>query len=106
MSDLLTTINTLMTDLETMPSIHIFISNLATGEITILTGIFWLAVASVISIIGGAIGNVVDKLTLGYVIDFIDLYVSSWHFATFNLADACISIGAVLLCYESILNQK
>ena len=37
MSDLLTTINTLMTDLETMPSIHIFISNLATGEITILT---------------------------------------------------------------------
>ena len=58
MSDLLTTINTLMTDLETMPSIHIFISNLATGEITILTGIFWLEVASVISIIGGAIGGI------------------------------------------------
>ena len=58
MSDVLTTINTLMTDLETMPSIHIFISNLATGEITILTGIFWLAVASVISIIGGAIGGI------------------------------------------------
>ena len=58
MSDLLTTINTLMTDLETMPSIHIFISNLATGEITILTGIFCLAVASVISIIGGAIGGI------------------------------------------------
>ena len=56
-------------------------------------------------IIGGAIGNVIDKLSLGYVIDFIDLYVSSWHFATFNIADACISIGAVLLCYESILNR-
>ncbi|MDJ0517830.1 MAG: hypothetical protein QNJ74_16795 [Trichodesmium sp. MO_231.B1] len=58
MSDLLSTINTLITDLEAMPSIHVFISNLASGEITILTAIFWLAVASGISIIGGAIGGI------------------------------------------------
>ena len=58
MTYLLTTTNTLMANLEVMPSFHVFLSNLATGEITILTGIFWLAVASVISIIGGAIGGI------------------------------------------------
>ncbi len=58
MSDLLTVINTVITDLEAIPSVQIFISNLATGEITILTAIFWLGVASGISIISGAIGGI------------------------------------------------
>ncbi|MGK7919180.1 MAG: hypothetical protein AB4080_04130 [Trichodesmium sp.] len=58
MSNLVTTINTLITDLDAIPSIHIFVSNLAAGEITILTAIFWLGVASAISIIGGAIGGI------------------------------------------------
>lgn len=48
-------------------------------------------------IIGGALGNLSDKLLLGYVIDFIDLFFKGWHFATFNVADAAISIGGVLL---------
>lgn len=56
-------------------------------------------------IIGGAIGNVVDKITLGYVIDFIDFYISTWHFATFNLADAAISIGALMLCIDSLYKK-
>ncbi|NEQ39930.1 MAG: hypothetical protein F6K40_28280 [Okeania sp. SIO3I5] len=50
--------NTLIADLAAMPSIHIFLSNLTSGEITILTAIFWLVVASGISIIAGAIGGI------------------------------------------------
>ncbi|WP_218813978.1 signal peptidase II [Rickettsiella endosymbiont of Dermanyssus gallinae] len=47
-------------------------------------------------IIGGAIGNLYDRLTLGYVVDFIDFCIGYWHFATFNVADMAISIGAVM----------
>jgi signal peptidase II len=48
-------------------------------------------------VIGGAVGNLIDRLRLHYVIDFIDTHWGNWHFATFNLADAAISVGAVLL---------
>lgn len=47
-------------------------------------------------IIGGAIGNVIDRARLGYVIDFLDLYWQNWHWPTFNVADSFISIGAFL----------
>lgn len=47
-------------------------------------------------IIGGAIGNLYDRLTLGYVVDFIDFCIGYWHFATFNVADMAISMGAVM----------
>ncbi|BBB15818.1 lipoprotein signal peptidase [Candidatus Rickettsiella viridis] len=47
-------------------------------------------------IIGGAIGNLYDRLTLGYVVDFIDFCIGYWHFATFNVADMAISIGAIM----------
>lgn len=57
MSGLITVINTMIIDLEAIPSFQIFISDLVTGEITILTAIFWLGVASGISIIAGAIGG-------------------------------------------------
>ena len=57
-------------------------------------------------IIGGAIGNVVDKVCLGYVIDFIDFYIYNWHFATFNIADAAISIGAALLIIDSFYQKN
>ncbi|MFQ6070523.1 MAG: signal peptidase II [Candidatus Aminicenantales bacterium] len=48
-------------------------------------------------ILAGAMGNLLDRVLKGYVVDFIDVYVKSWHWPTFNLADASISIGAVLL---------
>ncbi|MGE5340118.1 MAG: signal peptidase II [Candidatus Omnitrophota bacterium] len=48
-------------------------------------------------IIGGAIGNIIDRLYHGYVVDFIELYVKSYHWPTFNVADSFISIGVVLL---------
>ena len=52
-------------------------------------------------VIGGALGNIIDKVCLGYVIDFIDLYWGLWHFATFNVADAAISLGAICLLLDA-----
>ena len=56
-------------------------------------------------ILGGAIGNLIDRVRIHKVVDFIDFYVGQWHFATFNVADAAITIGAVLLIMDS-LNLK
>lgn len=53
-------------------------------------------------IIGGAIGNLIDRIHLGFVVDFIDIYVEDWHWPTFNVADIAICMGAVLLAIDSI----
>ena len=52
-------------------------------------------------ILGGAIGNVLDRITLGYVVDFLDFHIAGWHWPAFNLADSAISAGAVLLIVDS-----
>jgi signal peptidase II len=46
-------------------------------------------------VIAGAIGNVIDRLRFGYVVDFVDWYVGEWHWPAFNVADACIVAGAI-----------
>ena len=46
-------------------------------------------------ILGGALGNLYDRVTLGYVVDFLDFHWAGWHFAAFNVADMGISVGAV-----------
>lgn len=51
-------------------------------------------------ILGGALGNIIDRLRLGYVVDFIDVFVRSWHWPTFNVADSCITIGVLLLAWS------
>jgi len=48
-------------------------------------------------ILGGALGNIIDRLRLGFVIDFLDVYIKTQHWPTFNCADSCITIGVVLL---------
>ncbi len=53
-------------------------------------------------ILGGAIGNVVDRLLHGYVVDFIQLHWRGWYFPSFNVADSAISVGAVLLIWDEI----
>ena len=53
-------------------------------------------------VLGGAIGNVIDRLRISKVVDFIDFYIGEWHFATFNIADIAISIGAFLLIMDSL----
>lgn len=51
-------------------------------------------------ILGGALGNLWDRMLLGYVRDFISVYYGSWHFPVFNVADMAISIGAAMLVIE------
>ena len=53
-------------------------------------------------IAGGAFGNLIDRILYGYVIDFIDLYVSNYHWPTFNIADSSITIGAGIIIYHEI----
>ncbi len=53
-------------------------------------------------VLGGAIGNLVDRLRLGYVVDFIHVHYGSWHFPAFNVADSAITIGAVLMLIDML----
>ncbi|AYA42324.1 signal peptidase II [Xenorhabdus nematophila] len=55
-------------------------------------------------VIGGALGNLFDRLVHGFVVDFIDFYVGEWHWPTFNIADTAICIGAALIIIESFIN--
>ena len=57
-------------------------------------------------ILGGAIGNVIDRTLYGYVVDFLDFHVAGWHFPAFNIADSAISIGAVCLILDEILRVR
>lgn len=60
--------------------------------------LFCLALALVL---GGALGNLVDRVAYGYVVDFLDFYWGSYHFPAFNVADSAISVGAALLILDS-----
>ncbi len=61
-----------------------------------------LLVTGLILVVGGAIGNAIDRILLGHVTDFIQVLFGSWAFPTFNIADACISIGAALLIIDTL----
>ncbi len=65
-----------------------------------------LAVALAL-VLGGAIGNLIDRLAYGYVIDFLDVYYKNWHWPAFNVADMAISLGVFLMLLESFgVGQK
>ncbi len=53
-------------------------------------------------VLGGALGNVIDRIRLQKVVDFLDFYVNNWHFPTFNIADSAITIGAIILILDSL----
>jgi signal peptidase II len=58
-------------------------------------------------ILSGAIGNFIDRIFRGYVVDFIDIYVFNYHWPAFNIADSCISVGFVILIFNILfLNKK
>jgi signal peptidase II len=57
-------------------------------------------------ILGGAVGNVVDRLLHGYVVDFLDFHWGGWHFPAFNIADSGITIGAACLILDEILRVR
>ena len=57
-------------------------------------------------VLGGAVGNVVDRLLHGYVVDFLDFHYAGWHFPAFNVADSAISIGAACLILDELLRVR
>jgi signal peptidase II len=61
-----------------------------------------LARIGVAGVLGGAIGNLIDRAKDGYVLDFVDAYWGAWHFWAFNVADAAISVGVVLMILDML----
>lgn len=57
-------------------------------------------------IISGAIGNLIDRSLYGYVVDFLHVFYQNWHYPIFNIADCAISIGAVLLIWDSFSSEN
>ena len=57
-------------------------------------------------ILGGAVGNVIDRVRYGYVVDFLDFYWGTWHFPAFNIADSAISVGAACLILDELLRVR
>lgn len=57
-------------------------------------------------VLGGAIGNLWDRITLGYVVDFLDVYYGNWHWPAFNIADSAICVGAGFLLFDAFFLQN
>jgi signal peptidase II len=60
----------------------------------------WLTGLGLALVLGGAVGNLVDRVRLGYVIDFIDVHYQGWHYPAFNIADSAITCGVALLIID------
>lgn len=61
---------------------------------------------AIASILGGAVGNVIDRVLYGYVVDFLDFHWRGWHFPAFNVADSAITIGAACLILDELLRVR
>ena len=84
--------------------------------IAVSIGILWwmrrnpsgqsLVAVALALILGGALGNIIDRATRGHVVDFLDFYWGRWHFAAFNVADSAITVGAGLLILDMLLESR
>ncbi|OGP88774.1 MAG: signal peptidase II [Deltaproteobacteria bacterium RBG_19FT_COMBO_43_11] len=63
-------------------------------------------IISLTLIFGGAVGNLIDRIRFGAVVDFLDFYIGTWHWPAFNVADSAISAGAVLMIWGILVNRK
>jgi signal peptidase II len=79
-------------------AIVVWLSRLDRGE-------RWTA-AGLALVLGGAVGNLIDRLAHGHVIDFIDLYYGAYHWPAFNVADSSISVGAGILIVHGLLDAR
>ncbi len=61
---------------------------------------------SLMLVLGGAVGNMVDRVRLGYVVDFIDVHYQGWHWPAFNIADSVIVLGVILLLIEGFIPRR
>ena len=57
-------------------------------------------------IVAGAVGNLIDRLARGFVVDFVDFHTAGWHFWAFNIADAAINVGAVLFIADTLFSRR
>lgn len=64
----------------------------------------WEAIAWSL-VLGGALGNLIDRILYGYVIDFLDVYIGDWHWPAFNVADSAITVGVAMLLLDSFKPQ-
>jgi len=89
--------------------IFLFISSLAVGLIFYFykktpPALPWLSAAFAL-IFGGAIGNLVDRLRFGVVIDFLDFYIGNWHWPAFNIADSAITVGIIIFIVHLLFKK-
>lgn len=85
-------------------------------SIAVSVGILWwlrtnrhgqlLNALAFVFVLGGALGNAIDRATRGYVLDFIQFFVGDWHFAAFNVADMAISLGAGLMVVDLLIQMR
>ena len=66
----------------------------------------WAARFGFALIVAGALGNLIDRVLLGFVVDFVDVVFGTWHFWAFNVADAAINIGAVLFIADTLFSRR
>jgi signal peptidase II len=57
-------------------------------------------------VVGGALGNILDRLLLGHVVDFIDVYYRDWHWPAFNIADSAITLGVILMLVDAVREER
>ena len=91
----------------------IFFAMTSLGALILLTMILsrlpqhdWLGQLSIAAILGGAVGNLLDRLRAGEVIDFLDFYVKGYHWPAFNVADSAISVGVFFLLLHFAFEKK
>jgi len=65
-----------------------------------------LAASALALVLGGAVGNLIDRLRYGMVVDFLDFYLGRYHWPAFNVADSCISVGVGLLLLDMLLEWR
>lgn len=66
----------------------------------------WLTKSGIALLLSGSLGNLIDRVYYGYVVDFVQLYHHSVSFPIFNLADCCITLGALLMCIDYLINKQ
>ena len=66
----------------------------------------WRTALGLALVLGGAIGNLVDRVQLGYVVDFIDVHFGGWHYPAFNVADSAITCGVILLLVDALFLSR
>ncbi|MES9875366.1 MAG: signal peptidase II [Candidatus Sedimenticola sp. 6PFRAG7] len=66
----------------------------------------WLIAISLSLIVGGALGNLIDRVLFGHVIDFLDIYYQQWHWPAFNIADSAIFIGVIFMLFDAFRGEE